>query len=148
MSLYVFREVENKKALDEWAKSQGFPISVDDYHITIAYSRSDIKDYIPKDNKIVVYPSQIMEIKPLGSEGAVVLACSINEVSLRWKELVDNGATWDYPSYTPHITITYNKPDDMDLSKIKLPDFPIILLGEKSEPLNLDKVKVKDYKDK
>lgn len=146
MSIYVSRDVSNKKALDDWATSQGFTTTVDDYHITIAYSRTDINNYVPDDSSIVIYPSQFMELKPLGDEGAVVLACSVNELSLRWKDLIDDGATWDYPSYTPHISITYNKPEGMDLSSVVLPDFPIVLLGEKSEPLDLDKSK--DYKDK
>ena len=143
-SLYVYKEVKNSSVLTQWAKSQGFTSVVDDAHITLAYSRAKVIGYKPSEDITVLHPEDIIGIESLGNEGAVVIKYKSQYLAQRWSEIRDMGATWDYPDYHPHVTITYKKPENMDLSKLKKPEFVIILGPEKFEELDDDK----NYTDK
>ena len=83
-------------------------------------------------------------VEPLGDKGAVVLKFTSPELQARWKQYRDAGASWDYDSYTPHVTLTYDGAG-VDLSKVEPYTGPIDLGPEKQEPLNVDKAD--DYKE-
>ena len=130
--IYGHREVMNGANLQEWALANGFskPLEDDDFHCTVCYSRGsrfDTSDIYGKGKFITLHPSDYKSVEPLGTEGAVVLKFVSKELEKTWKDCIDKGASWDYEGFTPHITITYSNAEGVDLSKIKLPDFPIIL---------------------
>jgi hypothetical protein len=53
-------------------------------------------------------------IMPLGDEGAVVLMFDCPGLVQRHQQLHDIGASWDYPEYQPHVTVSYDgAPDDL-----------------------------------
>ncbi len=57
-------------------------------------------------------------------------------VAFRHREIcLVHGATHDYMSYTPHITLQYDCDDSVDISRLKIPDFSIVLSGEYVEDL-------------
>lgn len=59
-------------------------------------------------------------VERLGSEGAAVLLFSSSELAWRHEALKrDGGASSDYPEYQPHVTITYEIPDDLDLGAVE-----------------------------
>jgi hypothetical protein len=115
-TLYVCRPVQNAKAIDDWARAQGIRqrTALADLHVTIAYSRSPLLWPQP-DKGVITIPSQpvagggaMREVKPLGDEGAVVLAFDSSELYRRWRYFLERGARWDYATFAPHITLTYN----------------------------------------
>lgn len=57
--------------------------------------------------------------------GAVVLRLDSPELQRRWRELRDAGASWDYPDYRPHVTITYDG-DGVDLDAVEPYAGPLI----------------------
>lgn len=141
---YVSVKVKNNAELYDWFSAQGVDVvPEDELHCTISYSRK-VFDHIPNEEEVVITPEQLIGIESLGDEGAIVLKFDSNELQDRFKTCMDEFATYDYDTYIPHITITYNG-KDLDLSKIKLPDFDIILTEETVEPLDLNwKDKVTD----
>lgn len=127
-SLYVQRKLLNAPDLIAWAKAQGFKSTTpaDDLHVTIAFSRRPV-DWMKvgeswsgdKDGRLTVVPGGARMVEPLGDKGAVVLLFNSSELSWRHEAIKrDADASWDFPSYQPHVTITYAG-GDLDLSKVE-----------------------------
>jgi len=140
-TLYTHRSVVNAADIIRWAKAQGFKTTLpeDKMHVTIAFSR------VP-----MVWPAALLEpvVVPTPARrsveqfdgGAVVLRFSSPELLHRWQELRDRGASWDWPEFHPHITITYD-PGDVDIAQVT-PFYGPILLGQE----RMDEVQ-EDWKD-
>lgn len=112
-TLYVSRKVQNVAAIKAWAKAQGLPELQDDLNVTIAYSTTPV-DWIKMGDEgwngdakgnITVKPGGPRVVEPLGDRGAVLMFA---ESSLTWRNMSmrENGASWDYPDYQPHISLT------------------------------------------
>jgi len=139
--LYVSRRLKNPEAFIAWAKSQGFSkvVNADDLHVTIAYSRESLAwDQSWVDHEPLVCAGGSRTVEPLGSEGAVVLHFDCNQLQEAWEELRVAGASWDYQGYHPHITITYDVDEGLDLTKIKSYTGPLEFYGEVFEALDTD----------
>lgn len=136
--LYVHRRVTNPEPFIEWARSQGFKqtLSADDLHVTQVYSKKPIDWHSAGDSfdRIRVDGGDRV-VQPLGDKGAVVLKIQNADLSRRWQQFKDAGASWDYDGYQPHVTISYHG-GDVDLSKVE-PYSGVIELGpEVFEPLD------------
>lgn len=155
-TLYVYRPVENAADIIAWAESQGFKSTqpAEKLHVTLAYSKTPLNwamlhdDYHlePSEhhamscgcepvcrsenggNKQRRIQGGVREVKALGADGAVVLAFESDSLTQRWMDFKRAGAVWSFPSFTPHITITYNG-KGVDLSKVH-PYAGDIVLGE------------------
>lgn len=124
--LYVYRKVTNAAEILAWAKEQGFATTLpaDDMHVTIAYSRQPVDwmkagtDWAQKaDGTLIVEPGGARLIEQFDG-GAVVLLFNSSALSSRHYWIKEAGASWDYPDYQPHITITYDA-GDVDLASVK-----------------------------
>jgi len=73
---------------------------------------------VAEENDVRVGADTRRSVVSLGEEGAVVLKFKSDEITKCWQRLIDAGASWDYPSYQPHVTLTY-KVQGVDLDKIK-----------------------------
>lgn len=127
-SMYVYRKVTNAAAVAAWARSQGFDeVDEADLHVTIAYSREAV-DWIKMGES---YESKVeidggpRVVERLGAYTVLMFASSA--VQYRHNDMKRRGATWDYPDYQPHISITKSA-KDVDLSKVK-PYIGKIILG-------------------
>lgn len=116
-TLYVSRQLLNADELVTWAKSQGFKTTVDDMHVTVAYSREPMKWPVPR-NDAVVSDHGNRSVEPLGDEGVIVLRFRSQVLTDDWRGFKRQGATWAYDEYRPHVTITYDG-DGLDLSKVE-----------------------------
>lgn len=125
-TLYVSRKLLNGAEFLAWAKGQGFTktLAASDLHVTIAFSRAKL-DWMKvgdtwgnADGKLTVAPGGARLVEPLGDKGAVVLLFNAAELSWRNMSIREAGASWDYPEYQPHVTITYEG-GDVDLSKVE-----------------------------
>jgi hypothetical protein len=147
--LYASRPLTKASAdaIRAWAASQGFKTTLpaEDLHVTVAYSREpmDGSAMKPAADTLTVTGGE-RTVEPLGDEGAVVLKFKSPDMQARWQAYRDAGASWDYESYTPHVTITYDG-KGVDLSKVEPYAGPIELGPERQEPLNVDKAD--DYKE-
>ncbi len=130
MTLYVQRKVLNADDILKWARGQGLAdtLSADDLHVTIAYSRSPM-DWIavgePWDDEITIKEGgpRIMEVF---GENALVLQFASHQLNWRHQEMRRAGASWDWPEYQPHISISYGT-QAVDLKDIEPYQGPIVL---------------------
>ena len=125
-TLYVHRKVTNGADIVAWAKAQGFETTLDasDMHVTVAFSRAPV-DWMKAGSDWTSREDGGLTIKPGGARllekfdgGAIVLLFNSSDLSWRHQSIKDAGATWDFPDYQPHITITY-APGALDLSKVE-----------------------------
>lgn len=132
-TLLVSRQVDNGSEIIEWARNIGFDSTLDnwDLHVTIAFSKSPLigtsLEPIRENLMIEGGQRQLLELGPEGE--ARVLAFESSRLQQRWGEIIEAGASWDFPSFIPHITLT-NLPSDVDLAKVKPYAGRIILDGE------------------
>lgn len=122
-TLYVSRKVKNASEILKWAKAQGFKktLTADDLHVTIAFSKTPV-DWMKTgqswDDELTVPAGGARIVEPLGPKGAVVLLFNSSALAWRHQDIRRAGASWDWPDYQPHITITYDG-KDVDLSQVE-----------------------------
>ena len=115
-----------------WAAGQGFQTVVDDLHVTLAYSREpvDLSGVQLLDGFAV--PRTGRGLDQFGD--AVVLTFTSARLTQQWQAIRDAGASWDFPDYQPHITITYEK-GGAELADVRPYTGPIVLLDEERSAL-------------
>lgn len=128
-TLYVSRQLLNAAEFIAWAKGQGFATTTpaDELHVTVCFSRTPVdwmkmgSDWGNGDDKgqITVSPGGARIVERLGDKGAVVLLFASSALSWRHEEFIRNGASFDFEEYQPHVTMSYEVPDDFDLSKVQ-----------------------------
>jgi len=131
-TLYVSRPLKNADDLIAWATEQGFSstLEADDIHVTIAFSRSlvDWDALTPDAIDLLIAPDNGRTVKALGDKGAVVLTFDSPMLSARFRAIVAAGASWDFPEYQAHVTITYAAPQELSLKAID-PYSGVLLFG-------------------
>jgi uncharacterized protein len=121
-SIYISRKVLNSDAIKSWAKQQGFTTCLpdDDLHVTVAFDKKkhDWRELpLEAPEKVdVLHPDERAVEEFRG--GAIVLEIYSSDLVTRWAELIQSGLHWKWPDYRPHITITYNIPENLDLAKV------------------------------
>lgn len=120
--LYVMRRVLNRAELQDWATEQGLGELQPDLHVTIAASRQPInwmaaqEDWPDNENgEIVIKPGGPRLVEPLGSRTAVLLFAS-SHLSYRHERIKQAGASWDFPEFQPHVSLTG---EPVDLSAVE-----------------------------
>lgn len=138
--LYASRKVLNGADIVAWAKKQGFKstLAPEDMHVTIAYSSAPVDAAaVGKQSPGYMAGKATADGLHQFDGGAVVLKLSAPTLQTRWQQFRKAGASWDFPEYQPHITITYDK-GDVDLAKVKPYAGPIELGPETVEPLDVN----------
>jgi|GEM_PF-6335005 len=131
-TLYVRRDVTNAQDVIDWAKSKGFATTLpaSDVHVTVAFSKEPVDwGAVPRDGrKYLVCAGGARSVEALGGadEPAYALRFDDARLSARWKQITDAGASWDWPEYKPHLTISYAAPS-CDTVAIAAYDGPIVL---------------------
>lgn len=120
-SLYVSRKLLNAEEFISWAKGQGFLTTLQpgDLHVTVMYSKTSLMWPRRKPGGLIVKSSTDRSVVPLGDGGAIVLKFESSNLEGRWLELKDKGFLPSWPDYQPHITITWEAPETLDLSKVE-----------------------------
>lgn len=139
--LYVSRKVLNVAEITAWAKAQGIPDLQDDLHVTIAYSRTPIdwiktaEDWGGANDKgeITLPPGGPRVVEPLG-EMSAVLMFGAWQLEYRHERILAAGASWDWATYQPHISLTKTP---LDVSKVEPYRGKIVLGPEIYEELDL-----------
>lgn len=114
-TLYVSRPLINGHELRGWAAQIGLPLALpaEDMHATIAFSRApvDWRAISPHREGLVV-PVLGARVQRLGT--ATVLRFPSIALADRWRAFRAAGASWDWPDYHPHVTLTYQPPPGFD----------------------------------
>lgn len=129
-TLYVCRPLLNADDLRAWAAAQGFKTTLPDMHVTIAYSREKTTwDVGRATNRLRITGGERL-IEKLGD--AIVLRFASSKLQDRWRQIRKAGASWDYPGYKPHVSITEGK---VDVDGIKPYRGPLIFGPERFEEI-------------
>ena len=138
---------ESSVILKEWMEHWGIPNPIDPakFHTTIIYSRAEI------DKKYQISISEA-EMKKLdwvfsptelamfgeGDQRILVLKLLAPQLNEMHETLLLNGATFDYPEYNPHVTLSYDVPEGYDWQRIVPPPVNFIPSSVYFEPLDLN----------
>lgn len=120
-SLYVSRPLKNTGDLHAWMKAQGFKnaMPASEMHVTVAYSKTPVKWGEMGDHPDALsFQGGARVVKPLGDKGAVVLGFRAPELQQRHEDMKSKGVSHDFPSYQPHVTLTYDG-SDVDLDQVE-----------------------------
>lgn len=117
------------------------PVKREDLHSTIAYSRVNVP-FIPNESGNFISSNQHLEIWNTNDGPALIMVLDdANHLKERHNLANILGATYDFPDYTPHITLSYNLgPQEVELSEFSL---PIESAYEYMEDLDIDWAKDK-----
>lgn len=135
---YVAVRVLNSDELIDFCQQQGLIVSKpDELHVTIAYSKVpfDFKMGIGSENTITI-PIGSSRFGIIGENNIVLFIDSI-ALQCEHQRTLEAGASYDWPTYTPHIIIEYAS-GNVDVSHLQPPMFEILLGNEYIEPLDLD----------
>lgn len=144
--LYVSRPVLNAAEIIEWAREQGFKTTIpaEQLHVTQAYSRRalDWAALAPRTDILVAKVDSERTwwrwVAKLGDDGAVVLMFESGELRDRWQAFIDAGASWDYEGFMPHVTISYDAADYLDVYAVTAYLGPIELGPERYDEITDD----------
>jgi len=111
------------------------PIDTKDLHITTTYSKVDPKrEILPSNKTNIILDYKEFSIATYGR--ALVLEVTSDELEEIHKSALDAGASYDYDTYKPHITISYNAEANENILPLLFPpNFNLILSHEEVEPL-------------
>jgi hypothetical protein len=106
--------VVNADEVLQWAREQGIQntLPASELHVTIAFSRTPV-DWMKTGEsyatELTVPEGGARLVERLGAVGdATVLMFTSSELSWRHHDIIDAGASWDWPDYQPHVTISYD----------------------------------------
>lgn len=108
-TLYVSRKVTNGDEIRRWFKAQGVCdlLPAEDLHVTLAYSTKPV-DWMEMGEpwnetlEIAAGGPRVMEIF---GDGHLVLRFASSSLQWRHDDFKNAGATWDWATYAPHVTI-------------------------------------------
>lgn len=112
-NLYVSRPLTPGSAqrLHEWAEAQGIQnvVPAELMHVTQVHSTAEVDTSNFKPLQTLIDIGDNRWLSTLGKDGkAVVMMFSSPEMSERFREAAKCGASWDFPSYMPHVTLSYD----------------------------------------
>lgn len=119
--LYGCRYLLNAQELVDWAKSKGYATTLppEEMHVTVVYSRTPLP--MPSDDGAtwgmgtVVVRGGNRSMMSLGDGSASALVLDSSDLVSEWNHYRSTGASWDWPSYMPHVTISYSGgPEDVE----------------------------------
>lgn len=144
--IYVQRKLLNAAELIAWAKANGFKstLPADDMHVTVLYSRNPVDPMKmgegwsgDENGHVRVKPGGPRAIERLG-ESAVVLLFASWDIEARHRSMIEAGGSHDFDTYQPHVTLSYEVPEGVDLEAIKPYTGALEFGPELFEPLDLD----------
>lgn len=113
-------------------------IDPDTYHVTVIYSKTPVPDAerYDGDSTAVAVPVGY-EVFPTKDGGrCLVMRVAAPDIVQLNKVMTMLGATSDYDTYKPHVTICYNYTGADDVSTLPLPQFHLEFSGLEVKPLD------------
>lgn len=113
-------------------------IAKDQYHCTIIYSRTPVPyaETLYRSTTAIGRAEGYDVFKTKDGGKCLVLRVNIPEAMYLNSLLNQNGATSDYDSYKPHVTLCYDYKGDEDVSKLPVPPFALSFDSLTVDPLD------------
>jgi hypothetical protein len=115
------------------------PISPDDYHATVVYSRKPIFWRAMHEIGHLATPKEWTVFAPRDLKNGsycLVLLLDSKFLQTRFDLAISRGGSYDFPEYKPHISFSYDVPADFDASVLPVPNFDVVIDKEIAERLN------------
>lgn len=127
--------------MSEWLEENAMPhrVPVEELHCTLIESLTRPVDYQP-DLESIIIPPRCIRLDLL--HNAFVLAFHSQQLEMQFHRVIAHGATSRYPSFVPHVTVSYSIPCGYEMSEVKPPTFPLELAPEKTVQEHLDRKQV------
>ncbi len=123
-TLYAMRPLLNAEEVIAWYQAQGFDATFlpsEKLHVTIAYSRRPL-DWPVMDARPVLRVQGGGRRFGLFGEDETSLALVqqfwSSDLTDRWSALMEQGASWDFPEYRPHVTLAYGPRPRYDINSV------------------------------
>lgn len=133
---YAYRTLNAQSAefLHEWMKEHKIPnpLSMDKLHVTVVYSENVVPGYTPDPTLLQISPASY---KIDMMEEALVIKFRSDSLEEQWQRAMNMGAKSRYPTFIPHISLSYNVPLDYDPTVLKPPPTYLVFNEEKMQPL-------------
>lgn len=113
-------------------------LAKDDFHVTLIYSRNELTDFVPAGVFKRRHRARIKEARVF--DKCLVLVLDFPYAEARHHAIMEAHpeATWDYPEYIAHVTLTYDC-GDIDPTTIKFRhNTALYACEEYSRPLESD----------
>ncbi|ASD52056.1 RNA ligase [Pseudomonas phage PspYZU05] len=110
-----------------------FPVKAEDLHCTVVYSRVIVPFRALDDSYLLANKGTLDTFTNKNGTNALVLRFDSEHLQERHKYAKILGATYDFPEYLPHITLSY------DVGSIQYTgefEFPIEMTHEYTEEIN------------
>jgi hypothetical protein len=134
--LYTFRKpsLSSIEIIEEWIQENRIPnpIAAKDLHVTIVCSDANVPNYKLDSRPVWINPATY-NVDVLGE--ALVLRFKSDVLTQQWTQAKALGAESKWPTYQPHLSLSYSVPDDYDHSGVKPLPVQIILDQEQSRPI-------------
>lgn len=128
------------RMLEEWCEANKIPNPVDleSMHATFVHTtnltRQDWKVKAKLNPPVVVQPKDCKLETWRSPKGRILVLTFKSEwLHSRWKKARDMGASWKFASFIPHVTLSYDIGDNVDISKYRPPMFPLVIEREYTE---------------
>lgn len=145
-----FSEKTNKQ-LEKFCKDHDIPnpVTSSKFHTTLLYSRKPLPDYKAAgkyDEPLIGKPTNWDVWKSQDGANCLILEYSCPKLKKRHNKLMkEHEATYDFPEYKTHVTLSYNI-DDFDIKSLPKFSNNIEIVEEYKEDLNLEWAKEKGSK--
>jgi hypothetical protein len=143
--LYVaaFFDEETNNNIAEYMRINKIPAPVNtaSLHTTIVYSTVPVPNFEPNHSVDIDIDTthatfECWEMR--NGSRCLVLKYFSPYLQFRFTEAMKNGAMYDFDEYKPHISLSYEIPEEFDVSLLPKIDFQLKIVGEYSEPLIQD----------
>lgn len=120
---YVHRKVLNAEPILKHFRDQGLKqlIAADDLHVTLVFSRKEV-DWLkmgePWEAEVKITAGGPRVMDRFGP-GAIVLLFRSRELEWRHRHMIEMGAEHSHEEYQPHITVTYDPDNKIDLNGLE-----------------------------
>lgn len=140
--LYVAANYDTatRKAISRYCKDNNIPNPVNEasLHTTIVYSKDPIEFEVNHTvNSVISRTGTFIDCWRTSEGQCLVLRLFSTYLHDRFNESIRAGASYDYPDYKPHITLSYDI-GDWDFTQLPHIDFDLVIECEYSEPLDLE----------
>jgi hypothetical protein len=133
--LYTFRRLDPQSAdfMYEWMRENRVPnpLPPAELHCTVVCSEVDIPGYAVDPTQVMIYPATY---KIAIMNEALTVQFKSEPLSEQWQSAMNMGGKSKFPTFVPHITLSYQVPVDFDYTALKPPPIFIVLTGEVSKP--------------
>ena len=147
VGLYTFRRLNQQSSefLYEWMKESDIPnpLPISELHCTVVQSDVDIPGYTVDPTPVMIYPASY---KLAMMDNALTIQFKSDPLLDQWQRAMNMGGKSKFPTFIPHISLSYQVPEDYDYAELKPPPAFMVLQGEEQKAnANNGKTSINEY---